>query len=165
MAESRSEHFATQFEAVQDEFIHLIDSLTDKQWTLIGKNHPKRMNDEDEGRPVGVIAHHVAITGDFIIDRIQRMLDERPLAQVDFREVNQKHASEHEGVTRAEVLRILRESKPRLAAAVRAIPDAQLDQQRETPVGPMSIAQRLEMVLIGHIQGHKGSILAAVLQG
>jgi len=110
-------------------------------------------------------AHHVAITGDFIIDRIQRMLEERPLAPVDFREVNQKHANEHERVTRAEVLRILRESKPRLAAAVRAIPDEQLDQQRETPVGPMSIAQRLEMVLIGHIQGHKGSVLAAVLQG
>jgi hypothetical protein len=165
MAETRSEQFAVEFEAVQDEFIHLIDSLTDQQWNLIGKNHPKRMNDEDEGRPVGVIAHHVAITGDFIIDRIQRMLEERPLPQVDFREINQKHASEHEEVTRAEVLRILRESKPRLAAAVRAIPDEQLDQPRQTPVGPMSISQRLEMVLIGHIQGHKGSILAAVLQG
>jgi hypothetical protein len=45
---------------------------------------------------------------------------------------------------------------------VRAIPDNQLDIQRETPVGPMSAAQRVEKVLIGHMKQHQGSIEAAV---
>jgi len=45
---------------------------------------------------------------------------------------------------------------------VRAIPDNQLDVQRETPAGPMSAAQRVERVLIGHMNQHKGSIEAAI---
>jgi len=63
---------------------------------------------------------------------------------------------------RDEVLRLLRASRNRIADAVRAIPDNQLDIQRETPVGPMSAAQRVEKVLIGHMKQHQGSIEAAI---
>ena len=45
---------------------------------------------------------------------------------------------------------------------MRAIPEDQQDQERETPAGPMSVAQRLERVLIGHLKMHQGSIEAAV---
>jgi hypothetical protein len=65
-------------------------------------------------------------------------------------------------VTRDEVLRLLRASRNRIADAVRAIPDNQLDIQRETPAGPMSAAQRVEKVLIGHMKQHQGSIEAAI---
>jgi hypothetical protein len=57
---------------------------------------------------------------------------------------------------------VLRETKGTIAQAVRAIPDEALDQQRETPVGPMSVAQRLDRVLIGHVKMHQGSIEAAL---
>ncbi len=158
----RAADYATQFEAAQQEFIHLVESLTDEHWGRIGRNHPKRINEEDEGRPVGVIAHHVAISGPFIIDRLQGMLAGRPLAPVDFRIGNALHAEEHAGVTRETVLDLLRTTQPQIAAAVRAMPDSQLDQSRDTPAGPMSVAQRLERVLIGHLQGHQGSIKAAI---
>ncbi|HXI96943.1 MAG TPA: hypothetical protein VNG04_12505, partial [Candidatus Acidoferrum sp.] len=59
-------------------------------------------------------------------------------------------------------LRLLRASKGRIANAVRAIPDDQLDIQRETPAGPMSAAQRVERVLIGHMKQRQGSIEAAI---
>lgn len=49
-----------------------------------------------------------------------------------------------------------------IAGAVRAIPDDQLDMVLETPVGPMSVQQRLERVLIGHLKGHQLSIEAAI---
>lgn len=162
---SRSAHLAAQLEAAQDDFVRLVESLTDDQWRLIGSNHPRRINDEDEGRPVGVIAHHVAISGDWIMHRIQLMLQGRPLPPVDFRDINAKHAEEHAHVHREEVVHLLRESGPRLIKAIRAIPDDQLDQSRDTPAGPMSIAQRVELVLIGHIQAHQGSIEATIAQG
>jgi hypothetical protein len=164
MAETatRSARYATEFEAAQDEFIRLLESLSDAQWQARGGNFPERMNDEDEERTVGVIAHHVATSGPFIIERIQSMLAGRSMQRLDFRAANARHAQEHADVTKDEVLRVLRQTRSPIADAVRAIPDDQLDQQRETPVGPMSVAQRLERVLIGHIKAHQGSIETAI---
>jgi DinB family protein len=161
-ATTRAAQYADQFVAAQDEFIRLIESLTHEQWHLAGKNFPERINDEDEGRSVGVIAHHVAINGDWIMGRIRTMLDGRPLATIDIHAVNAEQAAEHAGVSEGEVLQILRETKPRVAEAVRSIPDDQLDIPRQTPVGPMSAAQRIERVLIGHMKIHQGSIEAAI---
>jgi DinB superfamily len=158
----RSDQYAQQFEVAQDDFIRLIESLNDEQWHLAGKNFPQRMNDEDEGRPVGVIAHHVATNGDYITERIQTMLAGGPLAPINQRAVNSEHARSHAGVTRDEVLRLLRASKGRIANAVRSIPDDQLDIQRNTPAGPMSAAERVDKVLIGHLKQHQGSIEAAI---
>ena len=158
----RSDQYAQQFEAAQDEFIRLIESLSDEQWHLAGQNFPQRINDEDEGRPVGVIAHHVATNGDWITERIQTMLAGGPLAPVNQRAINAEHARSHAGVTKDEVLRLLRASKGRIASAVRSIPDDQLDIQRSTPAGPMSAAERVEKVLIGHMKQHQGSIEAAI---
>jgi DinB family protein len=158
----RSAQYAEHFEAAQDEFIRLVESLDDEQWHLVGKNYPERLNDEDEGRPVGVIAHHVATNGDWITERIQTMLAGGPLAPVNIQAINSEHARSHAGVTKDEVLRLLRASKGRIANAVRAIPDDQLDIERSTPAGPMSAAQRIERVLIGHMKQHQGSIEAAI---
>ena len=158
----RSDQYAQQFEAAQDEFIRLVESLNDEQWHLNGKNFPQRINDEDEGRPVGVIAHHVATNGDYITERIQTMLAGGPLAPVNQRAVNAEHARSHSGVTKDEVLRLLRATKGRIANAVRSIPDDQLDIERSTPAGPMSAAQRVERVLIGHLKQHQGSIEGAI---
>jgi DinB superfamily len=164
-AVSRSAEFAYRFEAAQDEFIRLVESLNEEQWKRVGKNFPQRVNDEDEGRTAGVIAHHVATSGPFILERIKLMTEGKPLpAPGDFRELNARHAAENRNVTRDEVLKVLRDTKGPIAATVRAIPDDQLDQQRETPVGPMSVAQRLERVLIGHIKMHQGSIEAALAE-
>lgn len=162
MSNPRSAQLAEQFEAAQDQFLRLIESLNDEQWHLTGKNFPQRINDEDEGGPVGVIAHHVATNGDWIMQRIQTMLAGGPLAPVNSREINSEHARTHANVTKDEVLRLLRASKPRIVEAVRAIPDSQLDIQRDTPAGPMSAAQRVERVLIGHMQQHQGSIEGAI---
>ena len=158
----RAEQYAVAFERAQLAFIGLVASLTDEQWHRTGRNYPQRLNDEDEQRPVGVIAHHVAINTPWILERIERMLEGRPLPPVDIRELNARQAAEHAAVSKDEVLQLLREQQPAIAARVRAIPDDQLDQSRDTPAGPMSVAQRLERVLIGHIAMHQGSIEAAI---
>lgn len=162
MTNVRSALLAEQYEAAHDEFVRLVESLNEEQWHLTGKNYPQRIDNEDEGRQVGVIARHVATNGDWIVQRIQTMLAGGPLAPVNMREINAEEARTHAGVTKNEVLRLLRASKSRIADAVRAIPDNQLDVQRETPAGPMSAAQRVERVLIGHMKQHQGSIEAAI---
>ena len=159
---TRSSLYAAQFEAAQDDFIRLVESLSNEQWRKVGRNFPERMNDEDEGRPVGVIADHVAQTQPFIVERIQSVLAGNVSGPVDFKVINARHAAEHADVKQADVVARLRENKPRIAGSVRAIPDSLLDTMRETPVGNMSIAQRLERVLIGHIRVHAGSIKAAI---
>jgi len=158
----RSAQLAAQYEAAHDEFVRLVESLRDEQWHVAGKNFPQRIDNEDENRPVGVIAHHVATNGDWIMQRIQTMLAGGPLSPVNMRQINAEQARAHANATKDEVLRLMRASRPRIAEAVRAIPDSQLDIQRETPAGPMSAAQRVERVLIGHMKQHQGSIEAAI---
>jgi hypothetical protein len=162
MINVRSAELAEQYEAAHDEFVRLVESLTQDQWHLTGMNFPQRIDNEDEGRQIGVIAYHVATNGDWILQRIQTMLAGGPLAPVNMRDINAEEARAHATVTKDQVLRLLQASKSRIANAVRAIPDNQLDVQRETPAGPMSAAQRVERVLIGHMNQHKGSIEAAI---
>jgi DinB superfamily len=162
MINVRSAELAEQYEAAHDEFVRLVESLSEDQWHLTGKNYPQRIGDEDEGRQIGIIAYHVATNGDWIVQRIQTMLAGGPLAPVNMRDINAEEARAHAAVKKDEVLRLMRASKSRIANAVRAIPDNQLDVQRETPAGPMSAAQRVERVLIGHMKQHQGSIEAAI---
>lgn len=159
---TRAARYADDFVAAHQEFIDLIGSLSDEQWRVIGKNFPDRTNDEDETRPVGIIALHVAGGEVFIMDRIDLMLEDRPLKPVNFRDSNAKQAVDHADITRDEVLAMLRANHESIPPRVRAIPDEALDVEHETPVGPATVAQRLERVLIGHMNMHRGSIEAAI---
>ena len=161
-AGTRAAKYADDFVAAQRQFIELIESLSDHQWRAVGKNFPERINDIDESRPVGVIAHHVADSEQFIIDRIYLMMEGKPMSPVDFTESNARHAAQKSGVTRNEVVALLRANEDRIAPRVRAISDDELDVERQTPAGPATVAQRLERVLIGHLKMHQGSIEAAL---
>jgi len=58
---------------------------------------------------------------------------------------------------------LLRNSGSQIAKDLRAIPNEKLDLARELPSGgTMTVQQRIERVLIGHIQGHQGSIEATI---
>ncbi|HSS94246.1 MAG TPA: DinB family protein [Candidatus Dormibacteraeota bacterium] len=160
---TRSARLADQFEAAQRNFIGLVESLTTEHWRMQGVNTPEaRINDEDESRPVGVIAHHVAETQDWIMSRIKAILEDRPTPPVDFKQINAVHAAEHAHATRAQVLDSLRDSVSRIASDIRAIPDDQLDKERQFPTGTMTVQQRIERVLIGHMQSHQRSIEATI---
>jgi hypothetical protein len=160
---TRSARLADQFEAAQEGFIRVVESLTVEHWRMRGKNTPQlRINDEDESRPVGVIAHHVAVNQDWIMNRIKAIIEDKPTPAVDFKDINAHHANEHAHATRAEVLALLWDSKPRIAKELRAIRDNQLDKERQLPSGTMTVQQRIERVLIGHMKSHQGSIEATI---
>ena len=158
----RTTKYADDYVAAHREFERLLESLTDAQWRMRGKNFPERINDEDENRSIGVIAHHVADSEQLIVNRIYMMLEGKPLPRLDFRELNARQAADHAHVTRADVLELLRSNEQRIPPRVRAIPDEALDILHETPAGPATIAQRLEGSLIGHMKMHEGSIRAAL---
>ena len=159
---TRAAKYADDFVAAQRGFIELIESLSDEQWHAVGRNYPERINDTDENRTLGVIAHHVASSEQFIIDRIYLMLEGRPMPQVDFTESNARHAAQKSDVTREEVVALLRANEDQIPPRIRAIPDDELDVEHQTPAGPATVAQRLERVLIGHLKMHQGSIEAAL---
>jgi len=160
---SRSVGLADQFEAAQESFINLVESLTDEKWRIRGVNTPElRQNDEDESRPVGVIAHHVASTQPWIMGRIRAIIEDGPTPPVDFKIINAEHAIEHADATKAEVLGLLRESQHRITDEVRVIPDHMLDKERQLPTGVMTVQQRIERVLIGHMRAHQASIEATI---
>ena len=93
--------------------------LTDAQW---------RMRTPD-GRKVGVIFHHVAFMYPIEIQVAQAAAAGQAIDvtwdAVDG--INAKHATDFDGVTKAEALDRLRRNSEAAAAAIRALTDAQLD--------------------------------------
>jgi hypothetical protein len=160
---SRSASLANQFEAAQKSFIAVLESLTEEQWWFQGVNTPGiRLNDEDETRRVGVIAHHVASTQPWIMGRVSAIIEGKPTPPVDFKVINADHAAHHSDATKAEVLEILRENLRKIGSEIRSIPDEALDKERQFPTGTMTVEQRIERVLIGHMVSHQASIEAAI---
>ena len=163
MGSERARRYAEEYRRSMDAFARLIESLSEEQWRRTGANYPQRVNDEDENRPVGVIAHHVAETAPWIFERTLALAEGRPLPPpVSFQDSNARHAVEHAGATRQEVLDLLRAHEARIADTVGAFTDAQLEVFTETPAGRLSVADRIERVLIGHVRMHQGSIEAAI---
>jgi len=160
---SRSESLADQFEAALENFTQAVESLTSEQWRMRGRNTPgMRINNEDEARPLGVIAHHVAVNLKVIMGRIQAAIQDQPTPPIDFKQSNARHANEYADTTKAQVLTLLRASGDHIAKDLRSITDEKLDMAKELPSGTMTVQQRIERVLIGHIQGHQGSIEATI---
>ena len=96
-----------------ENFIRVVESLTNDQWRMRGRNTPgMRINDEDEARPLGVIAHHVAVNQKVIMGRIQAVLHDEPTPPVDFKQINARHANEYADTTKAEVVSLLRNKPP-----------------------------------------------------
>jgi hypothetical protein len=159
----RSESLADQFETTLDNFARVVESLSGEQWRMRGRNTPgMRINDEDEARPLGVIAHHVAVNLNVIMGRIQSAIRDEPTPPIDFKVMNARHANEYADTTRAQVLTLLRSSGEQIAKDLRSISDEKLDIAKQLPSGKMTVQQRIERVLIGHIQGHQGSIEATI---
>ena len=160
---SRAESLAGQFETALASFTQAVESLTSDQWRMRGRNTPgMRINDEDEARPLGVIAHHVAVNLNVIMGRIQAAIRDEPAAPLNIKQANARHANEYADTTKSEVLALLRASGDQIARDLRSMTDAKLDIEKELPSGKMTVQQRIERVLIGHIQGHQGSIEATI---
>lgn len=151
---------ADEFARTNAEFIATVERCSPEDWRALCP---------DEGRPVGVLAHHVASScagtarlaqaaaagraGSVPVAASATALDER----------NAQHAARYAECSKEEVLGMLRANGAEAEGIVRAILDEHLG--RTTPVGflgdlPLSVRQIIEIILIGHPRSHLVSMRA-----
>ncbi|HET6796751.1 MAG TPA: DinB family protein [Gemmatimonadales bacterium] len=132
--------------------------LTDDEWQI---RVPK------DGRKIGVVVHHVATMYPLEIQLAQALAQGKPVTGVTWdvvNELNARHASEHDGVTKEEALDLLRRNSTAAAAAIRALSDEELD--RAAPVSlnadaPLTCQFMLEDHAVRHSYHHLAVIRRA----
>lgn len=134
-------------------------ALTDAEWQT---RVPR------DGRKVGVIVHHVASVYPLEIKLAQTIAGGNPVADVIWdtvHEMNARHATDNDGVTKEAALDLLRRNSTAAAAAIRALSDEELD--RAAPVSlnsdaPLTCQFILEDHAVRHSYHHLAGIRAAL---
>jgi len=140
-----------------DEFTATVEGLSDAQW---------RATCAGEGWTAAVTARHIAQAPPFTLDLAQTVANGQPLPPITFAmrdQMNAQHAQEHADCSKEEVLGIIRQNAPTVVTAIRGFSDQQLDRSAHfAAMGrDMTAQQVIEMIVIGHVQQHLGSIKAA----
>jgi hypothetical protein len=118
----RAESLARRIEEGAAGLAAFAAQLTEEQWRT-----PMSASD---GRPVGIVVHHVAVVYPIEIQLAQTIAQGKPVTDVTWEvvaELNAKHAGEQSEVTKAAALELLRKNSAEAAAAVRAFTDQELD--------------------------------------
>ena len=118
-------------------------SLTDAEWQGCV---PK------DGRKIGVIVHHVASMYPLEIQLAQALAAGKPVEGVTrdaVNDMNAGHAKEHDAVTKAEALDLLKRNSTAAAAAIRALTDDELDQ-----AAPVSLNSNAPLTCQFFIEDH-----------
>lgn len=134
-----------------------------------------RLSDSDwltripkDGRPVGVVVHHVASMYPIEIQLAQTLSRGEAVVGVtwdDVHKINAGHAKEFAAVTKQEALDLLRRNSAAAAAAIRAFGDGDLD--RAAPLSlnsdaPLTCQFMLEDHAVRHSYHHLAAIRKAV---
>jgi len=159
---NRSEALAAEFERVSAEFVDYIRGLNREQWLTLGVNSPIfKYGDEDENRPVGTIAHHVASAYKRMIDLIPHLAAGEPLPRPE-PGAAARHAAENADPDHAGTVQLLEERGAQVAAFVRGLSDEDLDREATTFLGQTTIAVFIERAVNFHPVWHLTSIKAAL---
>jgi len=154
----RTEALAQRLERGATELAELASRLTDDQWQC----HVK------DGRKIGVIVHHVATMYPIEIQLASELAQGRPVAKVtwdDVHALNAKHATDFDGVTKAQALALLAENSAAAAAAIRALDDEQLDRANSVSLNsdaPLTCQFFLEDHAVRHSYHHLAAIRRAL---
>ena len=154
----RARALADRLEQATDEMIAVVEQTSDADWQADCPN---------EGRTVGVTAHHLAGGLKAIAGWVHGIATGQPAAAVSWETVHQanaRHAERYASVTREETLELLRTNGAAAVQMVRGLGDEQLDRAVEVFAGDGTITaeQLIENNLIGHVQGHLANVRQAV---
>src|SRR5215207_1025589 len=100
MADARAQALAERFEQAHNEVIATVEGLSDAQWSAPGA---------DEGRTVGITAHHIAASYPSTFGLVQTVASGQELPAVGWdmiHAMNARHAEQHAGVGKAETLKL-----------------------------------------------------------
>ena len=119
---SRAEALATRLEQGAAALGAFAASMTDTEWRTA--KHPR------DGRPFGVIVHHVATVYPLEVQLARTLAAGQPITGVTWEgiaEMNAKHAKEHGDASKEEALALLAQNSKAAADMIRQFTDAELD--------------------------------------
>ena len=139
--------------------IELASALTDTEW---------QRPIPGDGRKIGVVVHHVATMYPLEIQLAQALAGGNPVEGVTWdvvHELNARHATENDAVTKAAALDLLRRNSAAASAAIRALTDDELD--RAAPISlnadaPLTCQFMLEDHAVRHSYHHLARIRGAL---
>jgi len=159
MATQRSQALAERLEQGAKALATLAGALTDAQWQA---RIPK------DGRKVGVVVHHVASMYPLEIQLAQALAAGKAIEGVTWdavHDINAKHATENDGVTKEAALDLLRRNSAAAAAAIRALNDAELDKAAPISLNadaPLTCQFFIEDHAMRHSYHHLAKIRSAI---
>ena len=152
---TRAEALAAQLEQANNAVISTVEGLPDAKW---------RADCANEGRTVGVMAHHIA-SGHPVLSGFANMIANGeplpPLTMEMVDQANAQFAAENADRTKDEALALLRSNGEAAANLVRGLSDEQLDRGATMFGAPWTTQSLIEAFLIGHPIGHNASIQAS----
>lgn len=154
----RSEALAKRLEAGADALADYASKLTDAQW---------RTPVPGDGRPVGVIVHHVADVYPIEVHVTQEIAAGRafPAPWSAIHEMNAKHAKDHAATTKEQAIAHLKKNSREASAAIRALTDEQLDTAAPITLyfdAPLTAQYWIEEHPMRHSYHHLGRIKGAL---
>ena len=119
---------------------------------------------EAEGWTAAAVAAHVALSQDFLIDRVRCIVEDEEFPPFDaaaFHAGNARAAEENADLSSGQVIALLRNYGAQAVEYVRGLNDDDLGRSRPIPVmgdDPTTAEQFVERVLIGHAEAHLQSL-------
>lgn len=154
----RTSALADQFEQAIAEFAETIQKLPDEKWNAIC----------GEGWTLAATAQHVSGQFPLEMEYITAIAEGRPLPSYSWDDINGKNdsrAAKNSAVSKAHVLKELREGGASTSAYLRGLSDEQLDRTGELALAGGATVNTQALieggVLIDHVRGHLASIRAA----
>jgi hypothetical protein len=160
---ARQDEIVAAIDSAHQEFMELVASATPAQWRMAGVNHPEIQFGEDEHRPVGVIAHHIATAYAATIDRC-RAWTRGELPPPPTAESNARHESANPAPDHEQTIRLLGDNANGLKDFARGLSDEDLEAKGMFVRGETSVGEMLGETTPYHIRWHAGSIRATWAQ-
>ena len=161
MSSQRANDLAIRLEQGATALASLAEGLTSSEWVT-------RL--PHDGRPFGVVVHHVATMYPLEIQLAQAIASGKPIEGVTsdvVDQINAKHAADFAGVSKEAALELLRRNSAAAAAAIRALSDAELDRAVTVSLygdAPLTCQFFLEDHAVRHSYHHLARIRRAMLQ-
>ena len=154
----RAQDLAQRLQQGADALIAFVEPLSDAEWQTPCPG---------DGRPVGVVAHHVASAYLVEVDFARKLASGQAISGITSETIdegNAQHAREHADPDKAETLELLRRNSALAAEAIGALSDEELD--RVNPISlyrytPLSTQYFIEDHPVKHSYHHLTTIQSA----
>ena len=159
---SKATRLIEQMQAMNTEVIKIAEGCSEEQWHL-----PVA---DGDGRPVGVVFHHIAIAYPFSLDWATKIGNGEGLPAFGREELeafNAKHAQDNASLPRADTIALLQQVTEETAVSLQALSDDQLERTAPNPlVGGKAFSGEwvMQAFAIGHADGHLNAIKATLAE-